>query len=83
MTNYNVFYVDEVRLCLRTADSNGLIVLPPDNIYEYGALIEWYRQGKAKNSEKKTRPGAKMSTTNPKWTDPGANTVLREGGADE
>jgi hypothetical protein len=42
-------------------------------INEYGTLVEWYWQGKNRNTREKTSPTATMSTTNPTYTDLGTN----------
>jgi hypothetical protein len=39
-------HVYGVRLCLWTAATNGPIVHPSGDIYEYGAIVEWCRQRK-------------------------------------
>jgi hypothetical protein len=53
------------------------LVLIPHMIYQYGLPL-WNdtNRRKPKNSEK-TRPNATSSTTNPIWTDQGANMALR------
>jgi hypothetical protein len=45
-------------------------------IHVYGAMVEWYWQGKTKELGRKTCPSATLSTTNPTWIDPGANPGL-------
>jgi hypothetical protein len=52
-TNNLVFIlVAQVGLCLWTVTSSGPIVHSTDDIYECQVQVEWYWQGKPKNSEK-------------------------------
>jgi hypothetical protein len=48
----------------------------PQVIYEYGAMLEWYWHGENQRTFRKTCPCATLSTTNPTWTDLGANPCL-------
>jgi hypothetical protein len=58
--------------CLWTAATIEPIVHPSGDILAWRAMVEWYWQGKAKNSEK-ICPSATLSTTNLTWTDLGMN----------
>jgi hypothetical protein len=66
-----VVHVDGVRKCLWTAATNGPIVHPW--YIEYGQ--PWWNDTDRGNRgiRIKTSPSATLSTTNPTWTDPGAN----------
>jgi hypothetical protein len=47
-----VVHVDGVRLCLWTAATNGPVIHLSDDIWVWRATVEWYWQGKPKNSER-------------------------------
>jgi hypothetical protein len=70
---YHIF-VDRARLRLRTAATNGYIVLSPDDIYM--SMKPWWNDDTDRGN-RRTYPSATLSTTNPTWTDPGANPCLR------
>jgi hypothetical protein len=76
VTNY---FVDGLRLCVRTAATNGPIVLPPDDDM---SMKPWLNddtdRGKPNNSEKNLYK-YHFSTTNPIWIEPGAKLGLRGG----
>jgi hypothetical protein len=69
-------YVDRVRWCLRAAATNGSVVHPPGDIWEWRAL--------GNNIDKenwRNRRGtcATLSTTNSIWTDPGPRASVVRG----
>jgi hypothetical protein len=71
------FLVYGVRLCLRTAATNGPIVLPSDYIWVWGSGGMMILTGENRRTRRKTCPSATLSTTNPTWFDPAANPGLR------
>jgi hypothetical protein len=73
-----VVNVDVLSLCIWTAATNGPIVHPPgDRLYEYRKL-RWNDIGMGNwRTGEKTCTSATLSTTNPKWTNMGANPGLR------
>jgi hypothetical protein len=50
--NVFVAHVDGVRWCPWTAATNRPIVHPPDEIWAWRAMVEWYWQGKIEDREK-------------------------------
>jgi hypothetical protein len=52
----HVVHVDKMRLCLRTAATNGRIVHPPGNAWVWTAPVEWYWQGKTEEIGEKPVP---------------------------
>jgi hypothetical protein len=54
----------------------GPVVHPPDDIWMCRVMVEWYRWEDWR-TQRKTCPSATLSTTNPTWTEPGANSGLR------
>jgi hypothetical protein len=80
-TCYYCYCCDVVRLCLFvTVAANGTIHCPSPRWYisEYGATVELYWQGKKEGIGEKPAPvPPTLYTTNPTWTDLGANTGVR------
>jgi hypothetical protein len=51
-----VVHVGGVRLCLWTAANNSPLVHSPGDIWTWGAMVEWYWQGKTEELEEKAIP---------------------------
>jgi hypothetical protein len=71
-----VVHVDEERLCLRTAATNGPVVHSPGDISveSYGGMILTVENRRTRGE---TCPSAPLSITNPTWIDQSANPGLR------
>jgi hypothetical protein len=71
-----LFCYDGVRPCLcRTADANGPIVHPTDDIWMW-SNCGITMTGENRRTWRKTCPSATLSTTNPTWAALGANSAL-------
>jgi hypothetical protein len=75
VTNYTIVHVYGMRKCLITAETNRPVV-HPQMIYEYAYGETWRNYIDRDKPEKLGEKCVPLSTTNPTWTDQGANTSL-------
>ena len=66
-------------LCLKVPWLHRLVLLVKQRVGEdeFGALLEWYWQGKTRRTGRKTCPNVTLPTINPTWTDHRSNEGLR------